>query len=88
MTHEITDFSMNMFSLKGKTAIVTGANQNLGMAYAVAFAKAGADLYIPHFTDETDTIRKLIEAEGRKVSFLKGDLTKDCLLYTSDAADE
>ena len=77
MTHEITDFSMNMFSLKGKTAIVTGANQNLGMAYAVAFAKAGADLYIPHFTDETDTIRKLIEAEGRKVSFLKGDLTKD-----------
>ena len=51
MTHEITDFSMNMFSLKGKTAIVTGANQNLGMAYAVAFAKAGADLYIPHFTD-------------------------------------
>ena len=39
--------------------------------------QAGADLFIPHFTDETDTIRKLIEAEGRKVAFLKGDLTKD-----------
>ena len=77
MTHQITDFSMDMFSLKGKVAIVTGANQNLGMAYALAFAKAGADIYIPHFTDETDTIRKLIEAEGRKVAFLKGDLTKD-----------
>ena len=76
MTHEITDFSMDMFSLKGKAAIVTGANQNLGMAYALAFAKAGADLFIPHFTDETDTIRKLIEAEGRKVTFLKGDLTQ------------
>lgn len=76
MTHEITDFSMDMFSLKGKAAIVTGANQNLGMAYALAFAKAGADLFIPHFTDETDTIRKLIEAEGRKVTFIKGDLTQ------------
>lgn len=76
MTHEITEFSMDMFSLKGKAAIVTGANQNLGMAYALAFAKAGADLFIPHFTDETDTIRKLIEAEGRKVTFLKGDLTQ------------
>ena len=51
MTHQITDFSMDMFSLKGKVAVVTGANQNLGMAYALAFAKAGADLFIPHFTD-------------------------------------
>ncbi len=76
MIEGINNFSMDKFSLRGKVAMVTGANQNLGMGYAVAFARAGADLYIPHFTDETDEVRELIEAEGRKVYFLKGDLTK------------
>lgn len=75
MTQSIQDFTMDTFSLKGKVAIVTGANQNLGMAYALAFAKAGADLFIPHFTEDVSEIKRLIEATGRKVSFLKGDLT-------------
>lgn len=66
---------MDYFSLEGKVAIVTGANTGLGMAYAVAFAKAGADLFIPHFLPETDTVRGLIEAEGGKAAFLRGDLT-------------
>ncbi len=72
---KIAAFSMDYFSLRGKIAIVTGANQGLGMGYAVAFAKAGADLYIPHFTDDVSDIKNLIEAEGRKVAFIKGDLT-------------
>ncbi len=72
---KIAAFNMDYFSLKGKVAIVTGANQGLGMGYAVAFAKAGADLYIPHFTDETAEVKELIEAEGRKVAFIQGDLT-------------
>lgn len=74
MVQNITDFSMDVFSLKGKVAIVTGANQNLGMAYALAFAKAGADLYIPHYTDDVSEIKRLIEATGQKVAFIKGDL--------------
>ena len=74
MSELISNFSLDYFSLKGKVAIVTGANQNLGMAYALAFAKAGADLYIPHFTDDTSEIKKLIEAEGRQVKFLQGNL--------------
>ena len=76
MVESIKRFSMDRYSLKGKVAIVTGGNQNLGMGYAVAFAKAGADLFIPHFTDDTDTVRGLIEAEGRRVAFIKGDMTK------------
>ncbi len=75
--HDIRDFSMNLFSLEGKTAIVTGANQNLGMGYALAFAKAGADLFITHFTDDVEEIKTLIENEGRRVVFSKGDLTVD-----------
>lgn len=33
------------FSLKGKTAIVTGGNSGLGQAFAMALAKAGKYLY-------------------------------------------
>ncbi|QOX64130.1 SDR family oxidoreductase [Anoxybacterium hadale] len=68
-------FNMDWFSLKGKVAMVTGANQGLGMAYAAAFAKAGADLFIPHFTEDVSEIKQLIEKEGRKAFFLRGDLT-------------
>jgi 2-deoxy-D-gluconate 3-dehydrogenase len=72
---KIAAFSMDYFSLKGKVAIVTGANQGLGMGYAVAFAKAGADLYIPHYTEDVADVKRLIEAEGRRVAFIRGDLT-------------
>ena len=43
---ELAKFSMDFFSLKGKTAFITGANTGLGQGYAVALAKAGADNYI------------------------------------------
>lgn len=71
---QISGFSMDFFSLKGKVAIVTGANQGLGMGYALAFARAGADLFIPHYTEDVKDIKALIEAEGRRVEFYRGDL--------------
>ena len=74
MSNPINEFSLDYFSLKGKVAIVTGANKNLGFAYALAFAKAGADLYIPYHSGDTTELQSLIEAEGRRVVFLKGDL--------------
>lgn len=74
MDPSVAQFSMDMFSLKGKAAIVTGGNTTLGMAYATAFAKAGADIFIPHFTDDIDEVREGIEAQGRRVVFLKGNL--------------
>ena len=71
---QISGFSMEMFSLRGKTAIVTGANKGLGMGYALALARAGADLFVPYRSGDTEDIRRLIEAEGRRVVFLQGDL--------------
>ena len=69
------NFSMNSFRLDGNVAIVTGANQGIGMAFAVALAKAGADLFIPHLTDNITEIQELIEKEGRRAAFFQGDLT-------------
>ena len=75
MDPNIARFSMDYFSLEGKVAIVTGGNTNLGLSYSVAFARAGADLFIPHFVDDVADIQKAAEDEGRRVVFLKGDLT-------------
>jgi len=86
MKNEFTNFSLDFFKLDGKVAIITGANQGLGVSYAVALARAGADLFIPHFTDDISDVKELVEAEGRKVVFLQGDLTdKD---YIKKVVDE
>lgn len=36
--------NLNMFSLEGKTALVTGANTGLGQGICIAYAKAGANV--------------------------------------------
>ncbi|MGF7400527.1 2-dehydro-3-deoxy-D-gluconate 5-dehydrogenase KduD [Thermoanaerobacterium thermosaccharolyticum] len=73
--YNITDFSMDFFRLDGKVAIVTGGNTGLGQGYAVALAKAGADLFIVTHNDRFDETKKLIEKEGRKVEFFQTDLS-------------
>jgi NAD(P)-dependent dehydrogenase (short-subunit alcohol dehydrogenase family) len=73
----ITDFSMDYFSLKGKNAIVTGGNTGLGRAFALALAKAGANLFIPSIVEDDGTTKSLIENEGVKMEFMKVDITKE-----------
>ena len=75
MSNVLDNFSMDYFSLKGKVAIVTGGNTGLGQAYAIALAKAGADLIIPTHGKDWEETRNLIEKEGREVTFIQSDLT-------------
>lgn len=77
MSNILDKFNMNFFSLEGKVAIVTGGNTGLGQAYAVALAKAGADLVIPTYDRNWDETRELIEKENKKVVFVQADLTKE-----------
>ena len=76
MSFDVTDFSMDFFKLDNKVAIVTGGNTGLGQGYAVALAKAGADLFIVTYDNDWDETRTLIEKEGRKVVFYQTDLSK------------
>lgn len=46
ITGPLADRVMPLFSMKGKTAIVTGAGAGIGLAVAQAFAEAGADVAI------------------------------------------
>ena len=57
-------FSMDFFSLKGKTAIVTGGNSGLGQAFAMALAKAGANIFIPSFVKDNGETKEMIEKQG------------------------
>lgn len=64
------------FSLKGKTAIVTGGNSGLGQAFAMALAKAGANLFIPSFVKDNGETKEIIEKQGVEVEFMQVDITE------------
>lgn len=69
-------FSMDFFSLQGKTAIVTGGNSGLGQAFATALAKAGANIYIPSVVQDEGETRELIEQQGVDVELIHMDITR------------
>ncbi|WP_282033728.1 SDR family oxidoreductase [Metabacillus indicus] len=73
----MTDFNMNFFSLKGKTAIITGGNSGLGQGFALALAKAGADIFAVSMAEDDNQTKELIEAEGVKFHLMIADITKD-----------
>jgi len=72
----IDGFSMDFFSLKGKTAIVTGGNSGLGLAFSTALAKAGADIFIPSYIMDDGAARRLIEKQGVAVELMQVDITQ------------
>ncbi|MBU3135522.1 2-dehydro-3-deoxy-D-gluconate 5-dehydrogenase KduD [Clostridium gasigenes] len=73
-------FSLDFFGLEDKVAIVTGGNTGIGMAYVEALAKAGADILVTTFDDNTEEVKEKIEALGRKIIFVKGDLTNSSFI--------
>jgi len=71
----IQDFTMDFFSLKGKNAIVTGGNTGLGQSFALALAKAGANLFVPSIMEDDGTTKDLIETEGVGYEFMRIDIS-------------
>ncbi len=70
--------TLNKFSLEGKKALVVGARRNLGKAFAVGLAEAGADVAVTDINMESGQLHKVskaIEAMGRKSLALKADIS-------------
>ena len=66
---------LSLFSLEGKTALVTGVSRGLGQAMAIALAMAGADIVGVGLRGMGDT-QALVEAEGRRTYEIRADLSQ------------
>jgi NAD(P)-dependent dehydrogenase (short-subunit alcohol dehydrogenase family) len=63
--------------LKGKVAVITGADSGIGRAVAIAYAREGADVlisYLEEHDDARDTARH-VEDAGRRAVLVDGDLS-------------
>ena len=64
-------FQLDYFSLKGKTALVTGARTGIGQAISVGLAAAGAHLIlVGHQDNMQETQNKISELQGTFETFL------------------
>jgi hypothetical protein len=65
--------------LKGRTALITGADSGIGRAVALCFAKEGADVLFVHLPEEqadADETVRLVEKTGQKAIAVVGDIRK------------
>jgi NAD(P)-dependent dehydrogenase (short-subunit alcohol dehydrogenase family) len=75
--------------LKDKVAIITGASQGIGAAFAVGFAKEGAKIVIADISDGSKTVKKVADA-GSDALFVKTDVSKEteCIAMAQAASDK
>jgi 2-dehydro-3-deoxy-D-gluconate 5-dehydrogenase len=66
---------LSMFSLKGKTAVVTGASTGLGQGMSLGLSEAGADLVLVDYVSSADTAAQ-IKDRGGKAEIVVADLMK------------
>ncbi|KAK5080393.1 hypothetical protein LTR05_008642 [Lithohypha guttulata] len=67
----------NLFSLSGRTAVITGGTRGIGAAMAIALAEAGADIILIQRDDSNKKTHDQILFLGRK-----------CTIVTADLADQ
>ena len=62
--------------LKGKVAVVTGADSGIGRAVAALFAREGADVAILYLCehDDAEKTAEIVRGEGRQALTIAGDL--------------
>jgi NAD(P)-dependent dehydrogenase (short-subunit alcohol dehydrogenase family) len=62
--------------LKGKVAMITGADSGIGRAVAALFAREGADVAILYLCEHDDaaTTKGIVEKEGRRAITIAGDI--------------
>ena len=62
--------------LKGKVALITGADSGIGRAVAALFAREGADIAILYLCEHDDAAKTqdIVEKEGRRAITVAGDI--------------
>lgn len=70
----MSSYIEELFGLKGKTALITGATRGIGQRMAVALSKAGADVILVQRDTKNTATKDLIEKEGGKADIVVADL--------------
>lgn len=62
--------------LRGKVALITGADSGIGRAVAALFAREGADIAIVYLCEDDDAkkTKEIVEKEGRRAITIAGDI--------------
>lgn len=66
--------------LKGRRALITGADSGIGRAVAIAYAREGADIvmnYLPSEEADAREVRRLVSDAGVKVTAIAGDISEE-----------
>lgn len=71
------DALTKMFTLQGRTAVITGGTRGIGAAMALALAEAGADIILIQRDTSNKQTHDAVQALGRK-----------CTIATADLADQ
>ena len=66
-----------MFSLAGRTALVTGSSQGVGRSIAISLARAGANVVLHGLVEDDEACKSIAACEnfGKDVQFVAGDLS-------------
>ena len=62
--------------MKGKVALITGADSGIGRAVAALYAREGADIAILYLCEHDDAAKtkEIVEGEGRRAITIAGDI--------------
>ena len=78
--------------LKGKKAVITGADSGIGRAVAIAYAREGADVLISYLNEHDDAreTAEWVQKAGRTAVLSPGELSQaeQCRAVISQAVDE